>query len=217
MVAALDHLAHIVSQVVAQIVEAEFVVGAVGDVGGVGAVALALAQAVDDDAHVHAQEAVDLPHPLRVALGQIVVDGDHVHALAGQGVEIDGQGGDQGLAFAGPHLGDAAPVQHHAANQLHIVVTLAERALGRLAHGGEGLVHEVVEGLALGEAVAELLGFGPQLFIRQGGVLRLQRIDQQRARQVRLDLAVVGRAENLLGQAEHAGSGKYRAARCRPG
>ena len=40
-VAALDHLRHVVFHVVAQIVEAEFVVGAVGDVGGVGLAALA--------------------------------------------------------------------------------------------------------------------------------------------------------------------------------
>ena len=43
VVAALDHLAGVIDQVVAQVVEAELVVGAVGDVGVVGALALALA------------------------------------------------------------------------------------------------------------------------------------------------------------------------------
>ncbi len=217
VVPALGHLARVVGEVVAQVVEAEFVVGAVGDVGGVGALALAGRQAVDDDPDFHAEEAVDLPHPFGVALGQVVVDRDHVHALAGEGVQIDGQGGDQGLAFAGPHLGDAAEVQHHAADQLHVVMTLAQRALGGFAHGGEGLVQQIVEGLALGEAVAEFLGLGAQLFVGQGHELRLQGVDRLGARHVRLDLAVVGRAENLLGQAEHACSGKCRAAVSRPG
>ena len=42
VVAALDHFAGVVDQVVAQVVEAELVVGAVGDVGLVGALALRL-------------------------------------------------------------------------------------------------------------------------------------------------------------------------------
>ena len=66
--------------VVAQVVEAEFVVGAVGDVGGVGFAALLVVEIVDDDADGQAEEAVELAHPLRVALGQVVVDRDHVHA-----------------------------------------------------------------------------------------------------------------------------------------
>jgi hypothetical protein len=62
-----------------------------------------------------------------------------MHAASGEGIEIDRQGGDQRLAFAGLHLGDAALMQHHAANQLHVEMTLAERTLGGLAHSGEGL------------------------------------------------------------------------------
>ena len=92
--------------VVAQVVEAELVVGAVGDVGPVGHLALLVVQLVLDDADPHAQEAVEAAHPLRVAAGQVVVDGDDVDALAGERVEVGGQGGDQRLALAGLHLGD---------------------------------------------------------------------------------------------------------------
>ena len=148
-VAALGHGVQRVFHVVAQIVEAELVVGAVGDVGGIGGLALAVVQAMDDAAHAHAQETVDLAHPFAVALGQIVVDRHHMHAVAGQRIEIDGQGGDQGLAFAGLHLGDVALVQHHAAHQLHVEMALAQGALGRLAHHREGFRQQVVQGLAL--------------------------------------------------------------------
>ena len=54
-------------------------------------------------------------------------------------VQIDGEGGDQGLAFAGLHLGDRAVVQHHAADELDVEVALAERTLGGFAHRREGL------------------------------------------------------------------------------
>jgi hypothetical protein len=93
---------------------------------------------VHDDADAEAEELVDAPHPFGVAAGEVVVDGDDMHALAGERVEIAGERGDQRLAFAGAHLGDRAFVQHHAADELHVEMALAERALGRLAHGGEG-------------------------------------------------------------------------------
>ena len=79
-VAALDHVLQPVLHVVAQIVEAELVVGAVGDVAGVGRLALVVVEAVHDDADGQAEEAVDLPHPFGVALGEVVVDGDDMHA-----------------------------------------------------------------------------------------------------------------------------------------
>ena len=77
-----------------------------------------LVDAVDAEAVEFKEHA----HPLAVALGQVVVHGDHMHAFAGQCVEVDGQGGHEGLALAGGHLGNLAAVQHHAANDLHIVV-----------------------------------------------------------------------------------------------
>jgi hypothetical protein len=58
---------HVVFHIVAQIVEAEFVVGAIGDVGGVGLPALVVVEAMHDHADAHAEEAVDLAHPFGIA------------------------------------------------------------------------------------------------------------------------------------------------------
>ena len=80
-------------------------------------------------------------------------------------VQIDGQRGDQRLAFAGLHFGDPALVQHHAADQLHVEMALAQRALGGLAHGGEGFGQEVVEGLAVGQPFLERGGQGAQILV----------------------------------------------------
>ncbi len=100
------------------------------------------------------EEAVDLAHPLGVARGEVVVDGDDVHAAAGQRVQVGRQGRDERLAFAGLHLGDLALVEHHAADELDVVVALAERALGRLAHRRERLGQQRVERLALSRGAA---------------------------------------------------------------
>ena len=132
VVAALHHRLAVVFHVVAQIVEAELVVGGVGDVGGVGGAALVVGQAVDDDADGQAEELVDAAHPFRVAPGEIVVDGDDMDALAGERVEIDGQRRHQRLALAGAHLGDAAIVKDHAADELDVEGPHAEARAARL-------------------------------------------------------------------------------------
>jgi hypothetical protein len=80
---------HVVDHVVAQVVEAVFVVGPVGDVGGIGSTLLVRRLLRHDHAHRQAQEPVDLAHPVGVAGGQVVVDGHYMHAAAGEAVEID--------------------------------------------------------------------------------------------------------------------------------
>ena len=146
---------------------------------------------MDDDAHAESQIVVDLSHPVGVALGQVIVDGDHVHALSGERVQIDRQGADQGLALAGAHLGDASVVEHHAADQLHVVVPLAKHPFGRLAHHREGLFQKVVQALALGQPRLEHLGPGLELRLAQRRNLGLQRVDLADPRAHALDLALV--------------------------
>jgi len=65
-------------------------------------------------------------------------------------------------------------MQHHAADHLDVEMPLAERALGRLAHGGEGWNQNIVEGLAVGELLAEFGGARLQRLVRQRGNLRPQ-------------------------------------------
>ena len=174
VVAALDHLADVVGEVVSQVVEAELVVGAIGDVAAVGALALALRQAVDDHPHRHAEEAVDPAHPFGVQGRQIVVDRDQVRAIAGEPVQIQRQGGDQGFALAGLHFGDAAFVQDDAADHLDVEMALADGPLGRLADHREGLVHQIIEALAGGEPGLEFVGLGTQRLVRKRRHRRLQ-------------------------------------------
>ena len=185
--------------VVAQIVEAQFVVGAVGDVAGIGLLVPLVAEAVDDASDAETQERVDLPHPFGVALGEVVVDGDHVHPLAGQRVEIDRQGGDQGLALAGLHFRDHAAVQHDAAHQLDVEVALAEGALGRFANGGEGVDHEVVELFPRRHSFPQPGRAGAQVLVAESFQRRLQRVD-------RLDVVLQAFQESFVGGAEHAPS-----------
>ena len=163
--------------VVAQVVEAELGVGAVGDVGLVGGLLRRRRHAVLNEAGLHAEEAVDLAHPLAVAPGQIVVDGHDVHVVPRDGVQVAGQGGHERLALAGLHLGDLSLVQGHTADELHVEVAEPDGAHGSLAYGGEGLGEQIVQALAGGVALAELLRLSGQLLIGKRLELRFQRVD----------------------------------------
>ena len=170
--------------VVAQVVEAELAVGAVGDVAIVGLAAFG------DGVHValdvaggDAEGPVNGQHPLAVTAGEVVVDGDDVDALAFQAVEEGRQRGDEGLAFAGDHFGDVAAVQDDAAEHLHVEVAHVLGAPGGLPAGGERLGEQVVQEFAVGQALAELGRGLAQLLVALGAHLLFEVVDlgQERA------------------------------------
>ena len=144
----LHHVLLVKSHVVTQIVEAQFVVGAVGNIGQIGLPAFIGLFAVDDQTHLQAQETVDLSHPLRVTLGKVVVDRDNVHAFSCQGIEIGRQNGNQRLALAGLHLRDAPLMKHDAANELHAIGPHAQNTVGSFTADRKSLWQKLVQRFA---------------------------------------------------------------------
>ena len=204
VVAALDAVLERVGHVVAQIVEAELGVGPVGDVAGVFTLPCLVVVGVLDRGDADAERVVDRFHPFGVAAGEVVVDGDDVDAVAGQRVEEDRQRRGQGLALAGPHLGDRAVVEDHATDQLDVVVALAGGAARGLAAERERLRQQVVERLAVAGALAQVVGLGAQLLVGERFHLRLIAIDRLRALLVGLELPPLPRAQGL-GYQVHCG------------
>src|SRR3546814_19941283 len=70
---ALHHLPALIFHIVAQIIEAKFVIGRISDVGGISLSPLILAQVRHDHAGGKPKEAIDPPHPVTVATGEIIV------------------------------------------------------------------------------------------------------------------------------------------------
>ena len=162
----LDHILEPILHVVAQIIEAELVVGAVGHIAVVGLLALLIVQPVHNHPDLEPKKAVDLSHPFGVALGQVIVHRYDVHAASGQRIKIDGERRHQRLAFAGLHFRDPPLVQDHPADELHVEVPLPERAFGRLAAGGKCLNENVVETHSLRYLLLECVGAGTQRLVR---------------------------------------------------
>ena len=109
--------------IIAQVVEAKFIVRTKGNVGTIGtttsfAVGTVLVDAVDTKTVEH----IERPHPFGVTLGQVVVDRHHVNTVARKSIEEDRKGGHKGLSFTRCHFGNLAFVENHATEQLNIVV-----------------------------------------------------------------------------------------------
>jgi hypothetical protein len=196
-VRALHHLRQLELHVVAEVVEAELVVGPVGDVAAVGDLPLRVVQFVLDDADRHPEEPVDLAHPLGVAAGEVVVDGDDVDAFAVEGVQVGGQRRDERLAFARLHLGDGALVQDVAADELDVEVPHVEHAAPGFAHHREGFRQEIVERLALGDALPELGRLRPELLVRERLHRAFERVHPLDHRADAFELTLVLRADDL--------------------
>ena len=204
-------------QVVAQVVEAEFVVGAVGDIGGVGLAPIDQPQLVDiflrgaafcvvnkrlarvvgarrllQHAHGQPEQRVDWPHPPRVTARQVVVDCDQARAAPLERIEVQRERGDERLALAGAHLGHPPLVQDHAADELHVEVTQAEGALRGLPHRSKGLRQKGLQVLALSQARAELSRLGAQRLVGQPVIPGLQCVDLRNQLAVFLDVAAIG-------------------------
>jgi hypothetical protein len=168
------------AHVVAQIVEAELRVRAVGDIGLVGGLAWSEGHHVLDVGGAHAEHGEDGLGPGLVALCEVVVRRHEMHAVAGERVQVHRLRRDEGLSLAGLHLGDVALVEDDAAHQLHVEEPDVHRALEGLAHSCERLEEELVEVLAIRDALFELRRLGGDLLVAQLLEFGLERRDVRR-------------------------------------
>ena len=191
VVVALNQLRRLVGHAhVAQVVETELTVGAVGDVAGVllapNVGRLLILQTADRDPEI----AENRPHPAGVAQCKVVVDRDQLAVPAGQRVQVQRQRRHQGFAFAGGHLRDVAAMKRDSAHQLnvegnHVPDHLLAAHLNfrsdqpptGVLDGGERLAHDVVERLAVGQTFLEKFGIGFEFLVGKRLIRLLQFID----------------------------------------
>ena len=149
--------------VVAQIVETVFVIGAIGNVAGIGIALLLRGLLGQDDANTQAQKFIQRTHPVGITLSQVIVHCHHMHAFTRQRIEVHRQGGGQGLALTGSHLGNATFVKGDPAHHLDIEVAHTHDPGGRFTHHRKGLRQQFVQRLALLEGLPEFPGLELQV------------------------------------------------------
>ena len=148
--------------VVPEIVKAELVVCAVGDIGEIGGALLRALLPRAHYPHGQAECLVHRRHPRGIPLRQVIVNGHNVHASPREGIEVDGQGGDEGFPLPGAHLGNAPLVKGHAPHELHVEMAKAKGPTGCLSGGSKGLGEDGLQAFSRREPILEPGRFGPQ-------------------------------------------------------
>ena len=197
-VAALDDAVERDGHVVAQVVEAELGVRPVRDVARVRLAALRERHEVLDGADRAAEQLVHGLRPLGVALREVVVHRHEVDSLAGEPVEVERLHGDERLPLAGLHLRDVALVEDDPAHELDVEEPHADRAPERLANRGVGLEDQILERLAVLEALLELRGLSAELVVGQLLEVGLERADVRRLLGEALDAPPFAHAKDAL-------------------
>jgi hypothetical protein len=88
--------------------------------------------------------------------------------------------------------------EHHAADELHVVVPHLENAFAGLAADGKGFGEDVVERGAVFELLLELGCLALELGVRQLGDAGLEGVDGLHLRPQLADLAFVGGSKDFL-------------------
>ncbi|CAI8205253.1 MAG: Uncharacterised protein [SAR116 cluster bacterium] len=200
MVPALDHVLDTEFQIVAQIIKAEFVIGAIGDVSTIGLATFVICQIAGNASNAHPQALIDAPHPAGVARRQIVIDGNNMHTLAVQRVQKDSKRCDKGLALTSLHFRNLARMKCNATHQLDIVMPLAKGAFCGLAHPREGGWQEAVKRLALVDPGTQIGERRAQQLITQRRAFIFQRVNRRDLRRELFDSAVIIRTEQIFRQ-----------------
>ena len=124
---------------VAQVVEHQALVGAVGDGPLVGLTLGLVLQRGPHHASGEAEEAEQRLHQLGIAPGQVVVDGDDMGGQASGACDGGGQARRQRLALAGLHLGEPPFDEDGGAHQLRVEGAFVQAAAGAFANEGHDL------------------------------------------------------------------------------
>ncbi len=106
--------------------------------------------------------------PPGVTLGEVVVDGDKMRSESPQTVQVQRQGRDEGFPLAGFHLRDSALVQDYPADHLDIEMPQAESPNGGFPDHRECLGQKAVEFGSAGEPFSKLIGLAAKLLIVKG-------------------------------------------------
>ena len=122
------------------------------------------------------ERMVNLPHPHGVAAGQIIVHRHEMRARSRERVEIERERCGERFSFTRAHFRNLSAMERDAAFQLHIIMTLTERAFRRFAHSGERFRKQIIKRFFF-EPLPELLRFRLQFIIRQAHKIRLKSVD----------------------------------------
>ena len=155
---ALNYLLFVNDHIVAEVVKAEFVICAVGNIGIISLLTRLGIEPLDNKADRKSQISVDIAHPFAVTLCEIIVNGNDMYTVARKRVEVCGKGSHKGFTFTRFHFGDSALMKHDTADKLNVVMALAENSPRCFSYRRERFGKDIVERFALCQSALEDFG-----------------------------------------------------------
>ena len=117
-----DALLGIKLHIVAQVVESELIIRAIGNIAFVGLFPLRIIHPVDNDSHTESQGVINYTHPVGIPLCQVIVDRNQVNPPTRQGIQIERECCGKSLSLTGFHFSNFPVVKNHSSDKLCIKV-----------------------------------------------------------------------------------------------
>ena len=168
--ASLNTLLLVLHHIVTQVVEAHFVVCAVGDICGIGFFSLCIFFFVNYKTYGETHETVNLAHPFAVTACKIIIDGNDMNTFARKTVEICGKGCNESFTFTRSHFGNSSLMKNDTADNLHGEMLHAEHAPRCLAAGGKCFGENIIKSFAVCKTLSEFGSFRLKLFVGKTGI-----------------------------------------------
>ena len=129
---------------------------------------------MDNASDGQTEEAQNLAHFIRLSLCEVIVDRNDMNAVAAQTVHIRSNACDKCLTFTGSHFSDSALMQNDRTDDLNGERLFAEHAVCCLTDSCQCFDHNIIEGFAVGETLAEFLCLCLQSSIGETLILLIQ-------------------------------------------
>ena len=153
------------NHVVTQVIKAQLIIGDIGNITSICCTSLLRLHVIQNHANSQAKKLMNLTHPLGITLCQIIVNCYNVDTSAFQGIQICRKSGNQSLTFAGSHLCDTSLVKDNSTDKLYLIVFHPQYTFGSFTNGCKCFRKEIIQRLALFQALLVLSCLIPQLFI----------------------------------------------------
>ena len=154
----LHHLIQGCDHIVTEVVEAEFIIRSVGNIGIIGNLSLIEIKVMDNEAYRETQEFINLAHPFTVSFGQVIIDRNDMNPFSFQRIQIHRSRCHQGFTFAGAHFCNIAAMEDDAADELYIKMTHAQYTAGCFADYRKSFGQDIIQRFPFSQPRLEFIG-----------------------------------------------------------
>ena len=171
---ALNLVLFVDDHIVTQIIESEFVVGAICNITRISFPTLVVCQTVENTSNCQTEETQNLSHFIGLCFCQVVIDRYNVNALSGQRIQISCNTCNQSFTFTGLHFGNTPLMQDNCTNDLYRERFFSKDTVSRFTNRRQSLRFHAFQSFAVFQTISEFIGFFFEICIRKSCIFLIQ-------------------------------------------